>query len=322
MTFGQLKTFLELARQGSVRGAAAALQVTEPSVSAAVAALSRKLDVGLVEREGRGIRLTAAGEELTRYAAQILGLTDQAVRRVREAAGKAARLHLAVVTTAGEYLLAPILKVFRQRHPEVQLWMEVGNRASVLQRVTSREADLGIGGRPPEGRGISGEPFLENLLVVIASSDHPLASKRSVEPARLARETWLLREGGSGTRQTTEEFFVRAGIGSPPMMTLGSNGAVKQAAAAGLGVTLISAHAVAAELAAGGLVRLEVRGTPLRRSWWVLNLERDGLSRHATEFLELLRSPAARKAIDEWFGGRVRTGADMPGPGTGISTPL
>ncbi|MGH2732335.1 MAG: LysR family transcriptional regulator [Actinomycetota bacterium] len=318
MTFGQLRTFLELARQRSVRGAAAALQVTEPSVSAAVSALSRELDVELVERDGRGIRLTSAGEELTRYAAQILGLTDQAVRRVREVAGKAARLHLAAVTTAGEYLLPPVLKVFRERRPEVQLWMEVGNRASVLQRLTSREADLGIGGRPPEGRGISGEPFLENLLVVVASRDHPFASKRSVEPARLAQETWLLREGGSGTRQTTEEFFAQVGIGSPPMMTLGSNGAVKRGAAAGLGVTLISAHAVAAELAAGGLVRLEVRGTPLRRSWWVLNLERDGLSRHAIEFLELLRSPAARKAIDEWFGAGVRASASIAPDSTAL----
>lgn len=307
MTFGQLKTFLELARQGSVRGAAAALHVTEPSVSAVVAALSRELDVELVERDGRGIRLTPAGKELTRYASQILGLTDQAVRRVREAAGKAARLHLAAVTTAGEYLLPPILKVFRERHPEVQLWMEVGNRTSVLQRVGSREADLGIGGRPPEGEGISGEPFLENHLVVVASGNHPLASKRSIEPARLSRETWLLREGGSGTRQTTEEFFARVGIGSPQMMTLGSNGAVKQAAAAGLGVTLISAHAVAAELAAGALVRLDVRGTPLRRSWWALRLEGDGLSRHAVEFLELLRSPDARRAVEEWFGAGQRS---------------
>src|SRR5882724_3600861 len=167
MTFSQLRTFLEVARQGSVRGAAAVLLITEPSVSAALAALREELQVALVERDGRGIRLTAAGVELARYAAQILGLADQAVRRAREAAGQASPLNLVAVTTAGEYVLPPILKVFRQAHPEVQLRMEVGNRTTVVERLTAREADLGFGGRPPEGRGIRGMPFLDNELIVV-----------------------------------------------------------------------------------------------------------------------------------------------------------
>src|SRR5712691_4172118 len=207
MTFSQLKTFLEVARQGSVRGAAASLLITEPSVSAALAALRDELHVALVQRDGRGIRLTPAGSELARYAAQILGLTEQAVRRTREAAGQAAPLNLVAVTTAGEYVLPPILKVFRQAHREVQLRMEVGNRTTVVERLTAREADLGFGGRPPEGRDIQGLPFLENELIVVAPHDHPSAGAESIEPAELAGETWLLREPGSGTRETTQEFW-------------------------------------------------------------------------------------------------------------------
>jgi DNA-binding transcriptional LysR family regulator len=303
MTFSQLRTFLEVARQGSVRGASAALLITEPSVSAALAALRDELEVALVERDGRGIRLTAAGTELARYAAQILGLSEQAVRRTREAAGQAAPLNLVAVTTAGEYILPPILKVFREGHRDVQLRMEVGNRMTVLERVTAREADLGFGGRPPEGRGIRGVPFLDNELIVVAPHDHAYADEESIDPTLLASETWLVREPGSGTRETTQEFWAQHGFQVASAMTLGSNGAVKQAAAAGLGVTLISAHAVSAELSSGTLRRLPVAGTPLRRSWYVLYLEADALSGSCIQFLDLLSSPAARDAVGAWFGG-------------------
>ena len=303
MTFSQLKTFLEVARQGSVRGAAASLLITEPSVSAALAALRDELAVALVERDGRGIRLTPAGVELARYAAQILGLTEQAVRRTREAAGQAAPLNLVAVTTAGEYVLPPILKIFREAHRDVQLRMEVGNRATVVDRITAREADLGFGGRPPEGRGIRGVPFLDNELIVVAPHDHAYGDEESVDPALLATETWLVREPGSGTRETTQEFWAQNGFQVNSAMTLGSNGAVKQAAAAGLGVALISSHAVAAELASGALCRLRVAGTPLRRKWYVLYLEADALSGSCIQFLDLLSSQEARTAVGAWFGG-------------------
>src|SRR6266700_3282260 len=212
MTFSQLRTFVEVARQGSVRGAAAALLITEPSVSAALAALRDELQVALVERDGRGIRLTAAGSELARYATQILGLADQAVSRTREAAGHAAPLNLVAVTTAGEYVLPPILRMFRQGHPEVQLRMEVGNRTTVLERLTAREADLGFGGRPPEVRDIQGLPFLENELIVVAPHDHPSAGADAIDPADLSGETWLVREPGSGIRETTHEFWASHGL--------------------------------------------------------------------------------------------------------------
>lgn len=307
MTFGQLKTFLEVVRQGSIRAAAASLAVTEPSVSAGVASLQRELGVALLERQGRGIRVTPAGEEFARYASQILGLSERAGRRVRETAGQVAQLRLSAVTTAGESLMAPILKVFRQKAPSVELWMEVGNLQSVFDSLTSYHADLGVGGRPPsDGGDIAGEPFLDNRLVVVGAPDHRLAEGPPFEAGQLARDTWLLREAGSGTRNNTLEFFAEAGVEAPPFMTLGSNGAVKQAAAAGLGVTLISTHAVAPELAAGTLARLRVIGTPLERSWHVLYRNRNDHSPTALAFLQLLRSADARRSVRDWFGASKR----------------
>lgn len=302
MTFGQLKTFLEVARQGSIRAAAASLMVTEPSVSATVSSLSAEIGVDLLQRDGRGIRLTDAGAELAKYAAEILGLVEQASSRVREAGGKTGRLHLAAVPTAGEQVLPPVLKIFKERQPKVQIWMEVGNRVSIFEYLYTRQADLAIGGRPPADSKIRGEPFLENRLVLVSSPDHPLASKRTVEPAMLSKETWLLREAGSGTREALEEFLRNQQVEAPAAMTLGSNGAVKHAAIAGLGITLISSHAVAAELAAGTLSRLKVPGTPLKREWFVNYLADAAPQGSVLEFLRLLRSPVSRRAIDQWFG--------------------
>ncbi|HZC99313.1 MAG TPA: LysR substrate-binding domain-containing protein [Actinomycetes bacterium] len=299
MTLAQLRVFLAVARHGSVNRAAAELSVTQPAVSAAVAALERELGVALVTRQGRGIRLTPSGQALARFARQSLALLEQG----RDAALAAARpgrgrLRIAAVTTAGEYVVPPILNAFQRRYPEVEIALEVSNRALVLERLETSEADLAVGGRPPHNGRIEGQPVLRNDLVLIASPDHPLARRRSIEPAALD-VTWLLREPGSGTRATTEEFLAAHGLQPRRILTLGSNGAVKQAAAVGLGVTLISAQAVALEFAAGTLTRLGVRGTPLRRQWFALRVRDGYLPGPARAFLDFTATAGARRAVRE-----------------------
>lgn len=296
MTLGRLRTFVAVARAGSIRGAAEALSVSEPSVSAAVATLERELGLELLEPSGRGIRLTAAGEELASRAAEALGLLEQGAEAARQAANAGAgRLRLAAVTTAGEHVVPTLLRAFRTAHPDIVPALEVGNRAFVIDRIATRAVDLGIGGKPPEGREITGIRFAGNNLVVVARADHPLARRRTIRPRELAGETWLLREPGSGTRAAAEELLASAGVAPQAALTLGSNGAVVQAAAAGLGITLVSTDAVAAEIRAGTLARLAVAGTPLRRGWWALYHERGMLPRAARSFLTFLRSPAGRK---------------------------
>lgn len=289
MTLGQLRTFREVARTGSVTGAATALFVTPPSVSSVIAALQEELGVDLVERDGRGIRLTAAGEELARHAAEILGLVDRAAGAVREAAGRPGHLRLVAVTSAGEQVLPAVLARFLASHP-VEVSLEVGNRATVFERLATRDADLGIAGRPGQA-DLAGEAFLDNDLVVVAHPGHPLAKRRQrVDPTKLSGETWLLREEGSGTRETTEQYLRDHDVEPARVQTIGSNGAITQAVAVGLGITLLSRQGVAPDLTAGRMAELPVRGTPLSRPWHVLWRRGATLTPSAQAFLDLLRA--------------------------------
>ena len=279
VTHTQLRAFVAVARAGSVHAAAEHLFVSQPSVSAALAALARELDVPLVERHGRGVRLTEAGEAYLPYATQVLGLVDEGREAAHEAVRReGARVRIVAVNTAGEYLLPPLIQAFRRCAPRVEVLLEIGNRRTLLDRLVSHEADIGIGGRAP-GREITGETFLENELIVVG---------RTV-PDELGQAVWLLREEGSGTRASTERFLAERGLEPAELLTLGSNGAVKQALAIGLGVTLVSVHAVSRELRAGSLVR----------PWYVLHL-RGRLLRPAVEsFRDFLLSPEARQAIEK-----------------------
>ncbi|MFN8185686.1 MAG: LysR family transcriptional regulator [Gaiellales bacterium] len=287
VTLTQLRAFAAVAEAGSVHLAARRLYVSQPSVSAAVAALGKELGVGLVERSGRGIRLTGAGEAFLPYATQVLGLLE----RGREAAQEVAmperrRLHLVAVNTAGEYLVPALIDAYRRRYPETDVSLEIGNRRVVLDRIASHTADVGIGGRPI-AKGVAGEPFLDNDLVLVGKETGP----------DLAEATWLLREEGSGTRATAERFLAELGVEPSVVLTLGSNGAVKQALSLGLGVTLISELAVAAELESGELVRIPAAGTPISRPWYALVAEGVPQRPAVKQFLAFLRSPEARDAV-------------------------
>jgi LysR family transcriptional regulator, low CO2-responsive transcriptional regulator len=258
-------------RGGSVTAAADELVVTQPSVSSAIAALSRELDCELFERAGRGIRLTAAGEAFAPYAADVIGLLDSGRRSVREAATMSSRrLRIAAVTTAAESFVPQILHDFSHAHPDVELTLDVGNRAHVLDSVLRHVADVAISGKPPDDERLVAEPLSENRIVLITAPDDPAAHGAPREGRELAERAWLLREPGSGTRALNEQFLSACGL-APRILELGSNGAIKQAARAGLGVSLLSRAAVESELASGWLAEIPLRDAPMTRPWYVLH---------------------------------------------------
>jgi LysR family transcriptional regulator, low CO2-responsive transcriptional regulator len=270
ITLTQLRSFLAVVRTGSVSAAASELVVTQPSVSAAVAALSREIGVDLLEREGRGVRPTPAGLEFAAYAADVIGLLDEGARAALAAQARSGlRLRIAAVTTAAESFVPPLMQAFATLHPDVGLGLEVGNRDRVLEIVLGHEADVAIAGRPPHDSRIESHAILPNEIVLVTAADDPLAGRSPVGAEALAGRRWLLREPGSGTRLVNEEFLATSGI-AVETLTLGSNGAIKQAARAGLGVSFVSLDAVADEIEAGLLGVIPVRSGPAPRQWYAM----------------------------------------------------
>jgi DNA-binding transcriptional LysR family regulator len=299
ITLTQLRSFLAVMRGGSVTAAADELVVTQPSVSAAVAALSRELGTPVTEREGRGIRPTAAGSAFAPFAADVIGLLEEGRRAAREAAHVAdRRLRLAAVTTAAESFVPPLMRAFGMGNEGIGLTLAVGNREQVLDMVLEHRADVAIGGRPPRDPRIESTAILPNEFVLISSPDDSHAAAGTVDATELEQRVWLLREPGSGTRVVNEDFLAAAGL-EPQTLTLGSNGAIKQAARAGIGVSFISRAAVALELAAGLLSALPVRHRPAARRWYAM-CSTVGPQRAAVErFMAFAASPQARTALND-----------------------
>jgi DNA-binding transcriptional LysR family regulator len=172
--------------------------------------------------------------------------------------------------------------------PDIQLTLSVGNRAQVIERLLAHDADLAFGGRPPETDRVTARAVRLNRVVLICAADDPLAGA-SVAPRALSGRSWLLREPGSGTRTLNEEYLATQALEAAPV-TVGSNGAIKAAVRAGLGVSLVSHDAVATELEAGLLGVIDVHPAPAPRDWHVMRSRVGPVRPVVTEFLDFVRT--------------------------------
>jgi LysR family transcriptional regulator, low CO2-responsive transcriptional regulator len=306
VTLTQLSAFLTVVRRGSVTAAAEELFVTQPSVSAAIAALEREIGVKLVERDGRGLRPTDGGAAFAPYAAHVLGLLQQGERAACEAAGGRTTLRISAVTAAGDHVVPQLIRAFRDAHPELDISLHIGNRSEVFSGLLDHQADVAITGRVPEDERLVGEAFAVNEIVLVTAPDDELAKRRWVAVEELARRPWLLREPGSGSRAMAEEWLRQRGL-VPRVLTLGSNTAVREAARAGLGVGLVSRTSAALELRMGLLGTIRPRGGLPQRQWFVVR-STVGPSRPAAEaFIAFLASPAARQVLHRVLEMRERS---------------
>lgn len=288
LTLRQLRTFSVIARHLSFTAAARELHVTQPAISMQVKELEELVGLPLHERVGRKLQLTEAGRELALCAQGVGDLLQQTHERLLAMKGLTAGvLKLGAISTA-KYFTPSLLAAFKRRHPQITIRFTIGNREDVLRQLAENECDLAITGRPPKDMDAVGQVFAPHPLVIVAAPDHPLAGKRRVDFARLADESFLTREPGSGTRVAMEEFFRAQGQRSPDSVEMSSNETIKRAVMAGMGVAFISAHTVGLELASGRLVKLDIKGLPVMRNWYVVHLAAKRLSPIAESFREFL----------------------------------
>jgi DNA-binding transcriptional LysR family regulator len=284
VTIRQMQVFAAVARRSSFARAAEELHLTAPAVSMQIKQLEAAIRLPLFDRSGGNVSLTLTGEYFLVYVQRVLG----ALREAENLLGKLRKvqtgvLQLGMLTTA-KYFVPYLLAAFMKEHPGVQPRLTEGNRQELVDALHRNELDLAIMGRPPKELDTRAEAFAKHPLGIIASPEHPLAHAPEVDIAQLAREAFIIREPGSGSRLTMEALFREWRISPPVLMQMTSNESIKQAVMANLGVAFLSLHTVADELRAGKLSMLRVDELPLLRDWQLVHLSARVLSPAAEMF--------------------------------------
>lgn len=297
-TLHQLKVFEAAARHGSFTRAAEELFLTQPTVSMQVKQLSKSVGLPLFEQVGKRLYLTEAGRELLATCREIFDRIAQFEMTIADLKGvKQGLLRLAVVTTA-KYVVPRLLGPFCQRYPGIDVSLQVTNHEILMERFSQNQDDLYILSQVPENLDMNVHPFLENPLVVLAPRNHHLANEKDITLEAIANEPFIMREPGSGTRQAVQKMFEKESLGLKVKLELGSNEAIKQAIAGGLGISVLSSHTLALEGGTSQLIILNVQGFPIERHWYVVYPAGKQLSVLARTFFEYLVSEG-KQVLDE-----------------------
>ncbi|MCE2989669.1 MAG: LysR substrate-binding domain-containing protein [Burkholderiales bacterium] len=287
-TYRQLKVFEAVARHLNYTRAAEELHLTQPTVSMQVKELAEAVGLPLFEQIGKKTYLTEAGRELLMSTREIFDAWDRFTMTVDNLKGLSrGKLRVAIVTTA-KYFVPRLLGEFVSRYPDIEVALEVANRDAVVERLSNNLDDLYVMGVPPPSMPLKIEPFLANPLVVIAPKAHALAGRTRVPINALATERFIQREKGSGTRLASERHFADLGMPMNIKMELGTNEAILQAVAGGLGIAVLSRHTIGRHAEEIGVTELDVAGFPIERSWYIVTPEGKKLSVIAKAFHDYL----------------------------------
>ena len=289
LTLHQLRTFRAVAEQLSFSAAAQELSISQPSVSYQVKELEAALGLPLLDRLGKRVRLTEAGQVLYEYARRTLALLDEATLAMEQLRGiERGTLRVGASTTVGIYVIPLALGAYKKRHPNLAVSLEIGSRDVLQDRLKQGALDVAVLSPPIADPDLVAAPFMEDELVMVVPAGHTLAGRTGLTLRDFAGESFLMREVGSGTRVAVEAAARRAGVALQVGMELGSNGAIKHAVEAGLGVAVLSSHAIELERKGGGLVVVDIQGFPIRRPWSIVHLRRRQLPASVERFIHLL----------------------------------
>lgn len=289
-TFRQLRLFLALAETGSVTAAARAMHITQPTASMQLRELTEAVGLPLYSVVSRRVQLTDIGVELAKTARAMVAQWSVFEQTVDGARGLTrGRLRVAVVSTA-KYFMPRLIGAFCKRHPAIDVSIEILNRDGVVARLRDDLDDLYIMSMPPADLHLRDVVFMGNPLVLVGPIGDPLLKRGTLPLAALSAQRFILREPGSGTRMAVDEHFRRMRFQPKVRLELGSNEAIKEAVAGGLGLGVISSHALHGRAREHGVAVLPVTGFPLPSQWHLVHPAARELSPIATAFkTQLLR---------------------------------
>ncbi len=291
-TLPQLRLFEATARLGSFTRAAQELHLAQPTASVQIKKLSQTVGVPLFEQVGKRLYLTEAGHRLydsCREVFRVFSSLEDSLAGLR--ALDAGQLRLAVSTT-GMCFAPRLLGAFVEAHPGIDTAVQAFNRQQLVDRLAHNADDLYLFADAPELEDVVAQEVLPNPMVVLARDDHPLAHEKNIPFARLAREPFLIREEGSGSRRLTMRLFAEHGHVPRVRMELSTNEAIKEAVLAGLGVTIMSRYTFGLDPESSRYRCLDVEGFPLENHWYFVYPAGKQLSPVTRAFLDFARAEA------------------------------
>lgn len=293
----QLEVFSRVVQLGSVSRAAEAVNLSQSSVSERISALEKSIGAPLFDRIGRRIEPTATGMLLYQQALKHLALKEETQQALAEQLGASrGEIALGGSTVPGEYILPEVIKRFRDMHPLIVLRLTIGDSQDIAASVLAGSLTMGIVGARSHSSHLQYEQLWHDQLVLVVPAGHPWDGRKAVSATELVQEPFVLRESGSGTRQVMEsklaETLRARSVALNVAAELGSSTAVKSAVVAGLGVTMISSRAVAAEIQAGTLAQVPVDNMVLPRRFYLAYDSRRTLSPVARAFREFILADA------------------------------
>ncbi len=295
LSLKQLQAVAAVAKLGTMTRAAQELNVTSAALYARIRQLEEEAGLLLFDRTPSGLKPTDAGKEMLWAIDSINTILETCTDRLRSLRGiSGGRVALGVVSTA-KYFAPQVIAGFSKKHPGVEISLSVRNRGQTVEALRGYEIDFAVMGRPPRDFPIEAATFGPHPLVLVAAPDHRLAGRANLDRTDLAEEAFFMREEGSGTRTVFEEFMSGVLVKRALLdIDTGSNETIKQAVMAGLGLSLLSAHSVAAEVESGRLAVLDVQGLPIRRDWYAVRRADKVLGPAASAVWSYLMSDGAR----------------------------
>jgi molybdate transport repressor ModE-like protein len=294
----RLRLLVEVERRGSVSAAAKAVGIGQPSASEHLRLLEAAAGQRLLERNGRGSRLTEAGRVLASSASQALATLAAGEEELHALAGlDAGTIHIGASTTPGVYLLPDTLGCFRRDHPNVAVEVEIAATGEIVERLLAGRIQVALVGETKVDERVTLEPFLSDEIIGIAKPGLLKTRRGATEPEALATQTLLVREAGSSTREIAQRALGAAGVDFERIWELDSSEAIKRAAREGLGVAFLSRYAVAEEIERGELESFRLAGrSPIERRLYIARLARRPLSPSERGFIATLRRCCAKSA--------------------------
>lgn len=286
----QLQIFEAVAKAESYTRAAERLHMTQPAISMQVKQLENLTDLALFERHGKRIKLTISGKEMFKYSTEITGRYQDMLKAIVEIKdAHIGRIKVSAATTTNHFITQFLAHFSRQKaYQKIDVCLEITNRKTLIKQLSNYEPDLAIMGEPPKKIELVSKKLMPNPLVVIASPYHSLVRKKKISLKKIAKEKFIVREQGSGTKDRVDKFFNSHGLTFNHSFEMGSNEAIKHAVEAGLGLGIVSLHTIKLELETNHVVMLDVQGFPLMREWHLVKRKGKRLTAAAKAFQDFM----------------------------------